>query len=523
MTQQDDLFTPEEVDEQIDRLSQSLEERALRQDDAPALHLMRDMRRLYQVGSQDDVHSLERAWGRIARQSRYALREGDEHEPSIGVVDQHERWRHRMQQNTPVSSRRQTAQRRIGMIAAVVFLAILVGSLIVVLNSARRGTTTGHSGNNPPSAGVLATPSPAVPPTPDANIGKVVYTRHEQQSNDVYQLAWSPDSTRLADANDMNFESWDATTGKHDVTYTGSGNFGGYAVGWSPDGKRVAGSSSSVYIWDASSGKLLLTYPKQSSGPTPTPTPLPGTPTPTPTPVPPVTPTPSPIANSVAGMSADAEFLSPNQQKIPGSGGNVVLETAWSPDGTLMASAFSGAGPGYGNVVYVWNTTTGKTVYTYHGHTDYITALAWSPDGKYIASCDASGTVQVWNATTGHLLAKLPVNATSLAWSPDGTRIVTGSSNVEVWNAMTGKLLLTHPGFSGGVTSVAWSPDGTRIASAGTHIEIWNAQTGKTIYTFTRNPNEERTIAWSPNGKYIASATGPGESGPVEIQVWIAS
>ena len=427
-----------------------------------------------------------------------------------------------MQQNTPVPSRWQTAQRRIGMIAAIAFLAILVGSLVVVLNIARRGTTTGHPGNNPPPAGVLATSSPAVPPTPDANIGKVVYTRHEQQMNDVYQLAWSPDSTRIADANDMNFESWDATTGKHNLTYS-AGNFGGYAVQWSPDGKRVAGSWTSVYIWDAVSGKLLLTYSKQASGgftPTPTPTPLPGTPTPTP--LPPMTPTLSPSANSVAGIFADADFLSPNQQQVPGSGGNVVLQNVWSPDGTLMASAFSGAG--YGNVVYVWNTSTGKTLLTYRGNTNYITALAWSPNGKYIASSDINDTVQIWDAATGKLLVKLTgIYTDSLAWSPDSTRIVTGGGDVKVWNAMTGKLLLTHPGFSGGVISVAWSSDGTRIASAGTHIEIWNAQTGKTIYTFTRNPNEERTIAWSPNGKYIASATGPGESGPVEIQVWIAS
>lgn len=518
MTQYDDLFTPEEVDEQIDRLSQSLDRKPGSQDDSSALHLIRDMRSLYHGGSQEDARSLERAWGRIAQQGRSKYRQGDEKEPSIDVfADQQERVRHHMQRNTSVPSRWQTAQRRIGMIAAVVFLAILVGSLVVVLNIARRGTTTGHPGNKPASISVLVKPSPTAP-APSANIGKIVYTRHEQQFNDVYQLSWSPDSTRIADANDNNFESWDATTGKHTVAYIGSGNFGGYTVQWSPDGKHVAGSDTSVYIWDASSGKLLLTYSKQSSGmPTPTPTPAPGTPTPTPLPT--QTPTPAPSANSATGMFADADFLSPNQQQVPGSGGNAVLQNVWSPNGTLMASAFSGAG--YGNVIYVWNTTTGKTLLTYHGHSDYITALAWSPNGKYIASCDASGTVQVWNAATGNLLVKLPVNAQSLAWSPDSTRIVTGgSSSGEVWNAMTGKLLLTHSGFA---ESVSWSPDGTRIALGGTHIVILNAQTGKTIYTFTRNPNEVRTLAWSPNGKYIVSATGPGEMGPVEIQVWIAS
>jgi hypothetical protein len=511
MTQHDDLFSPEEVDEQIDRLSRPLNGHGDRRNTMPALDLVRDLRRRYRNNAQEDARSLARAWERIARQSGSALRQENEQGPSIDVfADQQESMRHRMQKNIPVSSRWQTVQRRIGLAAAVVFLAILVGSLVVVLNIAHRGAITGYQGNKPASTGAQAKPS-ATAPAPSANIGKIVYTRHEQQYNDVYQLAWSPDSTRIADANDMNFESWDATTGKHNLIYGGTGNFGGYAVQWSPDGKRVAGSSIVVYIWDASSGKLLLTYTPEQS-PEPTPTPGPGTPTPT--------PTLSPSANSVSGRFADADFLSPNQQQIPGSGGNVVLQTAWSPDGKLMASAASGAG--YGNVIYVWNTTTGKTLLTYRGHSNYIAALAWSPDGKYIASCDSSGTVQIWNATTGKLLVKLPVNAQSLAWSPDSTRLATGGSNVQIWNAMTGKLLLTYQN-SSQVETVAWSPDGTRIAAGDAHIQIFDAQTGKTIYTFTRNPNLVRTLAWSPNGKYIASATGPGESGPVEIQVWVAS
>jgi WD40 repeat protein len=517
MTQHDDLFSPEEVDEQIDRLSRSLDEHGDRRNTTLALRLVRDLRRRYRNDAQEDARSLARAWGRIARQSDSVSRQEDGREPSIDVfADQQESMRHRMQKNIPVSSRWQTAQRRIGMVAAIVFLAILVGSLVVVLNIAHRGTTTGHAGNQPSTTGVLAKPS-ATAPAPSANIGKIVYTRHEQQYNDVYQLAWSPDSTRIADANDFNFESWDALTGKHNLIYL---DYGGFTAQWSPDGSHVASSAIVVYIWDASTGKLLLTYAGQQSGLTPTPTPGPGTPTPTPTPVPPVTPTPSPSANSVSGRYADADILSPNQQQVPGSGGNAVRQNVWSPDGRLMASAFSG--PGYGNVIYVWNTTTGKTLLTYRGHSDYITALAWSPNGKYIASCDASGTTQIWSASTGKLLVKLPVNAQALAWSPDSARLATGSNNVQVWNAMTGRLLLTYQN-SFQVETVAWSPDGTRIAAGDAHIQIFDAQTGKTIYTFIRNPNLVRTLAWSPNGKYIASATGPGESGPVEIQVWIAS
>ncbi len=106
--------------------------------------------------------------------------------------------------------------------------------------------------------------------------------------------------------------------------------------------------------------------------------------------------------------------------------------------------------------------------------------MAWSPNGKWIASAGDDTTVQVWNPFTGQALLTFrqhtqQVNA--LAWSPDSTRIVSasgepssaGKSQVFVWDAATGKVLLTYTGNptqvnAGSIQSLAWSPDGTRIS-----------------------------------------------------------
>jgi WD40 repeat protein len=106
--------------------------------------------------------------------------------------------------------------------------------------------------------------------------------------------------------------------------------------------------------------------------------------------------------------------------------------------------------------------------------------VAWSPDGKRIATGDASGAVQVRDATTGAIVFTMRGHSGfvwAIAWSPDGTRIASGSwdTTVQVWDAATGRRDLLYSGHSSTVGALAWSPEGNRIASVAEDIEVWVA------------------------------------------------
>src|SRR6266487_2139886 len=116
--------------------------------------------------------------------------------------------------------------------------------------------------------------------------------------------------------------------------------------------------------------------------------------------------------------------------------------------------------------------SVGTTLSTYYGHRNAISAIAWSPDGKYLASASFDKTVQVWEAATGKQLLTYRGHAdtvTAVAWSPDGSLLASASydKTVQVWKSLTGQPVLTYHGHSNWVTAVVWSPDGKVLASAG--------------------------------------------------------
>jgi WD40 repeat protein len=124
----------------------------------------------------------------------------------------------------------------------------------------------------------------------------------------------------------------------------------------------------------------------------------------------------------------------------------------------------------------------GTSLYTYRGHTSTVETVAWSPDGKRIASGGDDGTVQVWDAATGGHVFTYSGHSDRVrcaVWSPDGKRLVSGSADAtaQLWDPSTARSILTYRGHRGAVNAVAWSPDGKRLASGSDDatVQVWVA------------------------------------------------
>ncbi|KAF7982120.1 hypothetical protein HWV62_29841 [Athelia sp. TMB] len=211
------------------------------------------------------------------------------------------------------------------------------------------------------------------------------------------------------------------------------------------------------------------------------------------------------------------------QQMFEGHTGWVV-SVAFSPDGRRIASG------SYDRSVRVWDAETGALIAgPFEGHTDYVTSIAFSPDGQRIASGSDDGSVRVWHAETGALFAGpfehniSNVYVMSVAFSPDGRIIASGlgDGTVQLWDAHEGTPIAEpFKGHTGSVNSVAFSPDGRCIVSGSDDqfIRVWDSKTGALIAEpFKGHTGPIYSVIFSPNGRRIASG-----SADQSIRLWDA-
>lgn len=188
--------------------------------------------------------------------------------------------------------------------------------------------------------------------------------------------------------------------------------------------------------------------------------------------------------------------------------GGICGPLAFSPDGKVLATCddhYTGMTEPRGRI-HLWQTSTGQQLRTIEGLAAYIRSLVFAPDGQAIASSSGDG-VHLWDVAEGKRIRRITVEhrfPNALRFSPDGQTLFAGGTGLSVCSVATGERL-RHLAGKQLVTAMDLSPDGKLLALAcGDTIQLWDPTAGVEVTRLTGHANVA-TLVFSPDGRMLAS------------------
>ena len=193
----------------------------------------------------------------------------------------------------------------------------------------------------------------------------------------------------------------------------------------------------------------------------------------------------------------------------------LIMCAAFSPDGSKLLTGDNN------NLVQIWDTTSGELIAKLDDHVEDVMSIEFSPSSNHFATASWDGTSQIWDAKTNKALHMLrndrETTAYDIDFSPDGAILYSAGNATEVvaWDVETGERISTMRGHGSPVIGASVSADGKLSVSVGAgdkSVRFWDAKTGGTLSVLRNSPDQPRVAKFSPGDPSLL-ATVSGNAG----------